>query len=116
MEDKPTWVDAPIPPILDSEYETDAWGLKTLGGKHEPLTIHRPKATGKLVRFDMIYNGICHSDIHWGLNDLSGLRIPFVGGHEMLGKVTEVGDEVTKFKVGDHVSVGVIIGSCETCD
>ena len=85
MEKTKDWVDAPFPKMQDDEYETQAWGLKTIDSKHEPFTIYRPKPTGKLIKFDLLYTGICHSDIHWGENDLTGCRYPFVGGHEIIG-------------------------------
>jgi len=63
----------------------------------------------------MLYCGVCHSDCHVGLNDLHSTKYPFVGGHELLGKVVEVGAKVTKHKVGDHVGVGCIVDACLDC-
>lgn len=63
----------------------------------------------------MLYCGICHTDIHFGENDMGGTTYPLVPGHELLGKVVEVGSKVTKVKVGDHVGVGCFIDSCLDC-
>jgi uncharacterized zinc-type alcohol dehydrogenase-like protein len=68
------------------------------------------------VAFDIHFAGICHSDIHtvkaeWGQPDW-----PVVPGHEIAGVVTEVGSDVTKYKVGDHVGVGCFVDSCRECD
>ena len=107
-----------IPAPLDSEYPEVAWGIKKSGEKHEPFLIPRPKVTDHAVKFEMLYCGICHSDIHAGKNEFAAIlptTYPFVGGHELLGRVTEVGDKVTKFKVGDYCAVGCFIDSCMEC-
>ncbi len=63
----------------------------------------------------MLYCGICHSDCHVGHNHFHSTVYPFVGGHELLGKVVEVGSKVTKFAVGDHVGVGCVVDACLEC-
>ena len=67
------------------------------------------------VKFELLFAGICHSDCHSGKNEFGSCKYPFVGGHELCGKVTEVGKSVTKFKVGDIVGVGCISDSCLDC-
>ena len=78
----------------ETEYKEVAWGLTEPTGKFKPMWINRPKVADKFgehqVRFDMLYCGVCHSDIHVGRNELGGCKYPFVGGHELLGKVVEV--------------------------
>ena len=64
----------------------------------------------------MLYCGICHSDCHAGKGELGGCTYPFVGGHELLGRVVEVGSKVTKFQVGDFCGVGCMVESCLNCD
>jgi len=86
-----------------------------MDAKFTPITIPRPKVTDYAVRFDMLYCGICHSDCHMGANEWDNVEYPFVPGHELLGKVVEVGAKVTKFKVGDHVGVGCFVDSCKDC-
>jgi uncharacterized zinc-type alcohol dehydrogenase-like protein len=67
------------------------------------------------IGYDVLYCGICHTDLHFVHNDLGGTKYPLVPGHEVAGVVTEVGKNVTKFKVGDKVGVGCIVDSCLKC-
>lgn len=60
--------------------------------------------------------GICHSDVHQGRDDWGGAKFPMVPGHEIAGRVVAIGDEVTRFAVGDRVGVGVLCDSCGVCD
>ena len=86
-----------MPKCQADEYEEVAWGLKDFGQKIEPFKIPRPKVFGKQVKFDLVYSGICHTDCHQGHNDWGMSTYPMVPGHELLGVVTEIGPEVTKF-------------------
>jgi len=104
-----------LPAPLESEFAEIAWGIPKSGEKHAPIWIARPKVTDSAVRFEMLYCGICHSDVHTGVNDWGPCNFPFVGGHELLGRVVEVGSKVTKFKVGDAVGVGCFIDACLDC-
>ena len=101
---------------LDSEYLEVAWGIKNNGEKHIPFLIPRPKVTDYAVKFEILYCGICFTDVDLG-KSIGGFptAYPFVGGHEILGKVTEIGAKVTKFKVGDYCAVGSFIDSCKEC-
>jgi uncharacterized zinc-type alcohol dehydrogenase-like protein len=67
------------------------------------------------VQMDILYCGICHSDLHQVKNDFGGSNYPMVPGHEIVGKVTAVGDQVSRFKVGDIAAVGCIVDSCREC-
>lgn len=67
------------------------------------------------VQVEILYCGVCHSDLHQARNEWGGSMYPMVPGHEIVGKVIAVGAGVTKFKAGDTVGVGVIIDSCNTC-
>jgi uncharacterized zinc-type alcohol dehydrogenase-like protein len=85
----------------------------------EPLTkttITRRDVGARDVRFDIHFAGICHSDIHTVRGEWGPARYPVVPGHEIAGIVTEVGSEVTGFKVGDRVGVGCFVDSCRDCD
>lgn len=104
-----------LPAPLDSEYKEVAWAVPKFGAPHEPIWISRPKVTDHQVKFEMLYAGICHSDCHCGRNDWGGCVYPFVGGHELLGKVVEVGGKVTKVKVGDYCAVGCMVDACLDC-
>jgi alcohol dehydrogenase (NADP+) len=68
------------------------------------------------VAFDIHFAGICHSDIHTVRGEWGTVDYPMVPGHEIAGLVTEVGAEVTKFKVGDRVGVGCFVDSCRECE
>lgn len=117
-------IDIELPPPLDSEYPEIAWGILKFGEYHQPLWIARPKITNsnaddksmeKQVRFEMLYAGICHTDLHFGRNELGNSLFPMVAGHELLGRVIEIGSKVTKVKVGDFCAVGTLVGSCKSC-
>lgn len=67
------------------------------------------------VQFDILYCGVCHSDLHQIKNDWFPGIFPMVPGHEIVGKVVRVGSRVTKFKLGDLAGVGCLVDSCRTC-
>ena len=67
------------------------------------------------VVIDILYSGVCHSDIHNAYNDWGGAKYPMVPGHEIIGRVIHVGKSVTKFKVGDLAGVGCMVDSCQHC-
>jgi alcohol dehydrogenase (NADP+) len=67
------------------------------------------------VEIDILFCGVCHSDLHTGRNEWHNTIYPCVPGHEIVGRVTRVGESVTKFKPGDHVAVGVMVDSCRSC-
>src|ERR1051326_2622157 len=68
------------------------------------------------VAFDIHFAGICHSDIHTVRAEWGQPAYPVVPGHEIAGVVTEVGSDVTRFKVGDRVGVGCFVDSCRECE
>ena len=67
------------------------------------------------VVIDILYCGVCHSDIHQARDEWGGSLFPMVPGHEIVGRVSRVGSAVTRFKSGDAVGVGCIVDSCRTC-
>ncbi|MDH2066808.1 NAD(P)-dependent alcohol dehydrogenase [Pantoea sp. GD03673] len=67
------------------------------------------------VKIDILYCGVCHSDLHMARNEWGVSRYPLVPGHEIVGRVIATGDNVTKFSVGDTVGVGVMVDSCRAC-
>ncbi|MUL63686.1 alcohol dehydrogenase [Mycobacterium sp. CBMA 234] len=79
-------------------------------------TIERRDVGPHDVAFDIKFAGICHSDIHTVKSEWGPANYPVVPGHEIAGVVTEVGSEVTKYKVGDHVGVGCFVDSCRECE
>lgn len=68
------------------------------------------------VVIEILYSGVCHSDIHNAYNDWGGATYPMVPGHEIIGRVVHVGKSVTKFKVGDLAGVGCMVDSCQHCN
>jgi uncharacterized zinc-type alcohol dehydrogenase-like protein len=68
------------------------------------------------VAIEITYAGVCHSDLHTARNDWGGTRYPNIPGHEIVGRVTAVGDRVTRHRVGDTVAVGCMVDSCMECD
>lgn len=81
-----------------------------------PFQIDRREPGADDVEIKILYCGVCHSDIHTARNEWGGTQYPVVPGHEIVGKVTRVGENVTKFKEGDTVGVGCFVDSCMHCD
>src|ERR1700709_508504 len=79
-------------------------------------TIERRDVGPHDVAFDIKFAGICHSDIHTVKGEWGVPEYPVGAGRELAGVVTEVGSEVTKYKVGDRVGAGWCVGSCPECD
>ena len=79
-------------------------------------TIERRKPKPTDVQIDILYCGVCHSDVHTVRNEWGGTKYPVVPGHEIVGRVTAVGADVTKFKVGDLAGIGCMVDSCRECD
>lgn len=67
------------------------------------------------VQIDILYCGVCHSDLHTARNEWNNTLYPSVPGHEIVGRVTAVGDSVESFKVGDLAGVGCMVDSCQSC-
>ncbi|EPG75310.1 alcohol dehydrogenase, catalytic domain, GroES-like family [Leptospira fainei serovar Hurstbridge str. BUT 6] len=67
------------------------------------------------VLIEILYCGVCHSDLHQARNDWGNSAYPMVPGHEIIGRVIGVGQKTTRFKVGDHVGVGCMVDSCRDC-
>lgn len=82
----------------------------------EPFTFERRELRANDVAMEVLYCGVCHSDLHTARNDWGWTVYPNVPGHEIIGRVTDVGPEVTRYKVGDHVAVGCMVDSCQVCE
>ncbi|MBN8888095.1 MAG: NAD(P)-dependent alcohol dehydrogenase [Rudaea sp.] len=80
-----------------------------------PFTFERRSPGPRDVQIEIVYSGICHSDLHQARNDWRNSLYPMVPGHEIVGRVTAVGGDVTKFKVGDLAGIGCMVDSCRTC-
>ncbi|MEI7706479.1 MAG: alcohol dehydrogenase catalytic domain-containing protein, partial [Deltaproteobacteria bacterium] len=80
-----------------------------------PFEIDRRPVGPRDVAIEIDFCGICHSDIHQVRDEWGGATFPMVPGHEIVGRVTRVGADVKRFRVGDHVGVGCMVDSCRTC-
>ncbi len=97
-------------------HNVKAFGTEAIDADLKEMTIARREVQPKDVEIDILYCGVCHSDLHTARNDWGGTNYPAVPGHEIIGRITKVGSEVTKFKVGDLAGVGCLVDSCRTCD
>lgn len=80
-----------------------------------PIRFERREPQAGDVVIDILYCGVCHSDIHSARNEWGGAKYPLVPGHEIIGRVASVGNAVTRFKTGDLVGVGCMVDSCRHC-
>ena len=81
-----------------------------------PFNIQRREPGAHDVQIEILYCGVCHSDVHTVRNEWHGTTYPCVPGHEIIGRVTKVGPEVRNFKEGDIAGVGCMVDSCRTCE
>lgn len=94
---------------------TKGYAALSAGSDLVPFEFDRREVGAHDVEIDIKYSGICHSDIHQAREEWGPAIFPMVPGHEIAGVVKSVGASVTKFKVGDHIGVGVFIDSCGKC-
>ena len=94
---------------------TKAYGTEAAEAPLDQLGIERRKPTAHDVEIDILFCGVCHSDVHTARNEWPGTLYPCVPGHEIVGKIASVGGHVSKFKVGDVVGVGCMVDSCREC-
>lgn len=85
-------------------------------GKFKSFEFERHALGDNEIKIDILYAGICHSDLHHVKSDWGKEEFPMVPGHEIAGRVSEVGRNVTKFKIGDLAGVGCLVNSCGHCD
>ncbi len=100
-------------------YTAKSYGAQSADAQLGPLSIKRRAPRPEDVQIKVLYCGVCHSDLHqvrdeW--HEVMPTVYPCVPGHEIVGRVTEVGSAVTKFKEGDLAAVGCLVGSCGVCD
>ena len=94
---------------------TKAYGNQSATEALIPLTIERRSIQPTDVQIDILYCGVCHSDIHTARSEWGPAKYPVVPGHEIIGRVIGVGAEVSSFKEGDLVGVGCMVDSCQHC-
>ncbi|XP_038692767.1 probable cinnamyl alcohol dehydrogenase 9 [Tripterygium wilfordii] len=92
------------------------WAARDASGVLSPFHFSRRENGDEDVTVKILYCGICHSDLHASRNEWGSASYPMVPGHEIIGVVTRIGKGVKKFKVGERVGVGVMVGSCKTCE
>jgi len=80
-----------------------------------PINFRRRSPGPHDISVDILYCGVCHTDLHQARDEWGGSRYPMVPGHEIIGRVNSVGDAVTKFKPGQIAAIGVIVDSCRKC-
>ncbi|TVQ32505.1 MAG: NAD(P)-dependent alcohol dehydrogenase [Phycisphaeraceae bacterium] len=80
-----------------------------------PHAIERREPTPGDVEIEILYCGVCHTDLHFARDEWGFTSFPVVPGHEILGRVTRVGEAVTRFSPGDPAAVGCLVDSCRTC-
>ncbi len=93
----------------------DGYGVREPGGSVQRVEIARRAVGPRDVAIEILYCGLCHSDIHTVRGEWGPIRTPCVPGHEIIGRVIGVGSEVTRFRVGDIAGVGCMVDSCGTC-
>lgn len=81
-----------------------------------PFHFERREPRANDVVIEILYCGVCHSDLHTARNDWQNTTYPVVPGHEIIGRVVSVGPDVTRFKAGDKVGVGCMVDSCQHCE
>ena len=92
-----------------------AYAAQSVGSTPAPWQYEPREPRADDVSIEILYCGICHTDIHFVENDWDMTVYPVVPGHEIIGRVTAVGDDVTNFKKGDVVGVGCLVDSCRAC-
>lgn len=95
--------------------EVKAYGTQAADQPLKQLKVNRRNSTPHDVEIEILYCGICHSDLHTARNEWHSTTYPCVPGHEIVGKIVSVGAHVTKFKVGDIGAVGCLVDSCRHC-
>lgn len=92
-----------------------AYGVFAADKAFEPMQIERRALGPQDVQIEIIYCGLCHTDVHF-VRHMPATRFPCIPGHEIVGRVSAIGDKVDRHRVGDIVGVGCMVDSCRTCD
>ena len=95
--------------------QAKGYAAQTAGTELSPWNFERRDVRQNDILIEVLYCGICHTDLHMLRDDWASGIFPMVPGHEIVGRVIQVGSQVSKFTVGDHAGVGVMVDSCGTC-
>ena len=93
-----------------------AFGAQSATTPLAAFSIQRRETGAHDVQIQILYCGVCHTDLHIARNEWHGTTYPCVPGHEILGRVVKVGAQVKKFRAGDLAAVGCLVDSCRTCE
>lgn len=96
--------------------KTIGYAARSAGAPLASFSFERRELRPNDIAMEILYCGICHTDLHQARNDWGWSRYPLVPGHEIVGRVIEVGSEVTRYRIGDAVAVGCMVDSCQHCD
>ncbi|WP_165043981.1 NAD(P)-dependent alcohol dehydrogenase [Dysgonomonas sp. ZJ709] len=99
----------------EGHIHTKAYAVKEEKGNLVPYDFDRRAVGDDDILIDILYSGICHSDIHTVKGDWGSISYPCVPGHEIVGRVSKIGKNVSKFKIGDIAGVGCMVNSCGKC-
>src|SRR3954468_22015641 len=96
--------------------KTPAYAVSAPGKPFAPFTVERRDPGPREVLIDILFCGVCHSDIHQARDEWGGSAFPMVPGHEIVGRVAKVGSEVKRHRPGDLVGIGCMVDSCRACE
>jgi uncharacterized zinc-type alcohol dehydrogenase-like protein len=96
--------------------DTKGYAAQSAKSPVAPWNFKRREVKSKDVQIDILYCGICHSDLHQIRDEWGGSIYPMVPGHEIIGRVSKIGRQVQKFKIGQLVGVGCMVDSCRECE
>jgi len=111
-----TAVESGVSTSAKGKLKTAAYAVASATSPVAPFSIERREPGPHDVLIDILYCGVCHSDIHQARNEWDNSTFPMVPGHEIVGKVSKVGSDVKKWKVGDTVGVGCFVDTDRTCN
>lgn len=97
-------------------FQTQGYAVSAPDAKFVPFDFERRDLAPSDILIEILYCGVCHSDIHQARNEWQNSMYPMVPGHEIVGRVTQVGAEVSKFKTGDIAGIGCFVDSCRSCE
>jgi len=93
-----------------------AYGSEAIDTSLHDIEIQRRVIQSHDIELEVLYCGVCHTDLHMIKNDFGGTLWPIVPGHEIVGRITAVGNHVKNFKIGDLAAIGCIVDSCGNCE
>jgi uncharacterized zinc-type alcohol dehydrogenase-like protein len=97
-------------------YSTNAYAARAANSPLGPFSFDRREPMPNDIQLDILYCGVCHSDLHTVRDEWGGTTYPCVPGHEIVGRVVKAGRDVKNFREGDLAAVGCMVDSCRTCD